>query len=132
MANQTPPPSQEGDPFGSRQGSPSRYASNVDNGTGNILPTTMDPHPPSSGSMDRHGDRERESVVGMHDSNGVGATQLLPPVPLRLHEGIPTTIRRQRTTDTRMSAARRSNIDWIVPVDDDVSMPPVPISSTFA
>jgi len=111
-------PSQEGDPFNSRQGSPSRYASNVDTGTGNVLPATMNPHPPPSASMDRHGDHDRESVVGMQDSNGVGAGQLLPPLPVRLPEGIPSPIRRQRTSDTRMSAARRSNIDWIVPVDN--------------
>jgi len=119
-------PSQEGDPFSSRQGSPSRYASNVDTGTGSILPTTMNPHrPPSSGSTDRQGDRDRESFVGMHDSNGVGASQPLPlpPLPIRLPEGVPTSIRRQRTTDTRMSAARRSNIDWIVPVDNSEKVP---------
>jgi len=113
--------SQEGHPFSSRQGSPSRYASDVDTGAvGNILPTTMNPHPPFSASVDRHGDYDRESVVGMQDSTAVGAGQPLPlpPLPIHLPEGIPTPVRRQRTTDTRMSAARRSNIDWIVPVDN--------------
>ena len=119
--------SQEGDPFISRQGSPSRPAPNVDTGTGNILPTAMDVQPLSSASMDRHGDRDRESFVA------VGTGQ---PLGIRLPEEIPTSIRRQRTTDTRMSAARRSNIDWIVPMDSSEkavsSLSHPPFSRTFA
>ncbi|KIM40738.1 hypothetical protein M413DRAFT_167044 [Hebeloma cylindrosporum] len=110
-------PSQEGDPFSSRQGSPHRYPSNIDTGTGNVLHASPNPHLSPSTSVEKHGDRDRESLVALQDNTGIGAGQPIPPLPVRLPEGGPS-IRRQRTTDTRMSAARRSNIDWIVPIDE--------------
>jgi len=102
-------PSQEGDPFSSRQGSPNRYPSNIDNGTGNVAY------------------RDRESLVAFQDNSGLGTGHPLPPLPVRLPEVGPS-IRRQHTTDTRLSAARRSNIDWIVPVESEKGVGILPIT----
>jgi len=121
-------PSQEGDPFSSRQGSPSRFPSNIDTGTGNVL-HAPNPHLSPSTSAEKHADRDRESLVDLQDNSGLLGAGPLPPLPVRLPEPGPS-IRRQRTTDTRMSAARRSNLDYIVPVEK-VGIFPIPILSTF-
>lgn len=110
-------PSQEGDPFSSRQGSPNRYPS-PNTGPGNVLHASPIRHPSPSTSVEKHADRDRESFVAFQDNSGLGADHPLPPLPTRLPEVGPS-IRRQHTTDTRMSAARRSNIDWIVPVESE-------------
>lgn len=125
-------PSQEGDPFSSRQGSFNRFPSNIDIGTGNVLHASPNPHLSPSTSVEKHADRDRESLVPLQDNSGLGASPPLPPLPVRLPETGPY-ITRQRTADTRFSAARRSNIDWIVPVDSekDVRILPISIISDF-
>jgi len=122
-------PSQEGDPFSSRQGSPSRFPSNIDTGPGNVLHAIPNPHLSPSASAERHADRDRESLVDFQDNSGLGAGYPLPPMPVRVSEP-GSAVRRQRTTDTRMSAARRSNIDYIVPIEK-VGIFPILILSTF-
>ena len=116
-------PSQEGDPFSSRQGSPNRYPSNIDTGPGNVLHTSLNPHL-SPSTSEKHADRDRESLVAFQDNSGLGAGHPLPPLPVRLPEVGPS-IRRQHTG---LSAARRSNIDWIVPVETEKSVGILPIT----
>lgn len=122
------PPSKEGDPFSSRQGSPRRVTTQF-NTAATQSASPLSPHIHAPRSFDeKYGDADSDnSAQNLNRNNfnqGVGGGLPLPPLGTRPSDTTPG-VRRTRTMDTRNSYnnQRRSAIDWIVPaVEAKVSL----------
>lgn len=116
------PPSKEGDPFSSQQGSPRRAAAQFNTAPQNL--SQLSPNVYASPSFDEKQADENSvnSVQNLNRSNfnqGIGGGLPLPPLASRQFDAT-TGVRRTRTMDTRISLNdngnhRKSAIDWIVP-----------------
>jgi len=108
-------PSQEGDPFKSREGSPRQHT------TGNIPPSSNNPHVHASGEEKS---ADGDSFIGVQDRNNfdrnnfdraLGANPQFPS-SVRYSGEVRPGNRRRQTTDTRMSQQPRSFMDHLVNV----------------
>ncbi|KAH9481102.1 hypothetical protein JR316_0005622 [Psilocybe cubensis] len=119
------PPSKEGDPFSSHEGSPRRPAAQI-NTSAPQNPAHLSANVSASRSIEeKQGDENSFNSFQNHPNRGnnfnqgIGGGLPLPPLNTRQYEATQG-VRRTRTMDTRISLndngnQRKSAIDWIVP-----------------